>query len=80
MILGQNHVGSVIKQAPLDEEEEDEEEDEMETDADEVNPTTLGVILYIISAMGDVLFLYGYFTSPCFLYFDIIFKGPCSVF
>merc|ERR1712126_350191 len=35
VILGQNHVGSVIKQAPLDEEEEDEE-DEMETDADEV--------------------------------------------
>lgn len=31
MILGQNHVGSVIKQAPADEEEE-EEEDEMETD------------------------------------------------
>lgn len=31
MILGQNHVGSVIKQAPTDEEEE-EEEDEMETD------------------------------------------------
>jgi len=30
VILGQNHVGSVIKQAPLDEEEE--EEDEMETD------------------------------------------------
>jgi len=37
VILGQNHVGSVIKQAPLDEEEdEEEEEDEMETDADEV--------------------------------------------
>jgi len=36
VILGQNHVGSVIKQAPLDEEEDDEEEDEMETDADEV--------------------------------------------
>jgi len=35
VILGQNHVGSVIKQAPLDE-EEDDEEDEMETDADEV--------------------------------------------
>jgi len=35
VILGQNHVGSVIKQAPLDEEEEDED-DEMETDADEV--------------------------------------------
>jgi len=30
VILGQNHVGSVIKQAPLDEEEE--EDDEMETD------------------------------------------------
>merc|ERR1711872_119401 len=35
VILGQNHVGSVIKQAPLD--EEDEDEDEMESDAvDEV--------------------------------------------
>jgi len=35
VILGQNHVGSVIKQAPLDEDEEDE--DEMESDAvDEV--------------------------------------------
>merc|ERR1712168_1757503 len=35
VILGQNHVGSVIKQAPLD--EEDEEEDDMESDAiDEV--------------------------------------------
>merc|ERR1712142_648848 len=30
VILGQNHVGSVIKQAPMDEEEE--EDDEMETD------------------------------------------------
>merc|ERR1712025_67531 len=36
VILGQNHVGSVIKQAPLDE-DDDEEEDEMESDAvDEV--------------------------------------------
>merc|ERR1711931_450955 len=36
VILGQNHVGSVIKQAPLDEDDE-EEEDEMESDAvDEV--------------------------------------------
>merc|ERR1712002_697907 len=35
VILGQNHVGSVIKQAPM--EEEEEEEDEMETDSvDEV--------------------------------------------
>jgi len=35
VILGQNHVGSVIKQAPFDDEEE--EEDEMESDAvDEV--------------------------------------------
>merc|ERR1712142_700375 len=35
VILGQNHVGSVIKQAPLD--EDDEDEDEMESDAvDEV--------------------------------------------
>merc|ERR1712168_401603 len=35
VILGQNHVGSVIKQAPLD--EEDEDEDEMGSDAvDEV--------------------------------------------
>ena len=35
VILGQNHVGSVIKQAPLDEDEEDQ--DEMESDAvDEV--------------------------------------------
>merc|ERR1711942_221066 len=35
VILGQNHVGSVIKQAPLD--EEDEDEDEMESDVvDEV--------------------------------------------
>jgi len=35
VILGQNHVGSVIKQAPLD--EEDDEEDDMESDAiDEV--------------------------------------------
>merc|ERR1712126_638451 len=35
VILGQNHVGSVIKQAPLDEDEEDE--DDMESDAvDEV--------------------------------------------
>merc|ERR1712168_917519 len=32
VILGQNHVGSVIKQAPLDEDDE-EEEDEMESDA-----------------------------------------------
>merc|ERR1719378_1968374 len=37
VILGQNHVGSVIKQAPLDEDDEEEEEDEMESDAvDEV--------------------------------------------
>merc|ERR1712133_241631 len=36
VILGQNHVGSVIKQAPLDEDDE-EDEDEMESDAgDEV--------------------------------------------
>jgi len=35
VILGQNHVGSVIKQAPMDEEGEDEDEDEMETDNDE---------------------------------------------
>jgi len=35
VILGQNHVGSVIKQAPVD--EDDEDEDEMESDAvDEV--------------------------------------------
>merc|ERR1712168_1623876 len=35
VILGQNHVGSVIKQAPLDEDDEDEDEDEMEA-VDEV--------------------------------------------
>merc|ERR1719411_783956 len=32
VILGQNHVGSVIKQAPLEEDDE-EEEDEMQSDA-----------------------------------------------
>ena len=33
MILAQNHVGSVIKQALDDDEDEDEDEDEMESDA-----------------------------------------------
>merc|ERR1712042_383481 len=50
VILGQNHVGSIIKQAPLD--EDDEDEDEMESDAvDEDTTDILGITVFGISTV-----------------------------